>query len=388
MTIKKDYRSRRSVLSPALLALCGVLAYVPVSQAGFEFIAPIMPDIEKKLLDEEAAMKKEKPGTSDQALQPLPALGDAQQAEVGQTGVSQEMLLPIEGPPAFVSDMQGTKTVEGFARDVPLVLAVTQIVPPDYKFVFDEEIDPGMVVDWQGGQSWDLVLENLTRSYNLHIAIADKVVYIKKPQSTNFAQYFAPKPPPSPFVPDETGLMPSKEPVVAQNADEGPISLAQDLSEGEDDLEAIDMAEMSFGDPLPLLPDLIDGMPATVDDEDEGYKMTSLRPDQITKKGLSIGKSKKDQLEDPKNIWKATSGQTLRAILKNWSESLGVSLVWAADFDYPVQAEISIKGSYVDAVTTLLDGLSDANPRPLGRLHKNKTTGKPVLIVETGQLTS
>lgn len=385
MITKKAYRSKDLFLACAVFVACGASAFVPCAHAGFEFIAPITPDIEKKLLEEDSVAQAVQDPAAD--LAPLPGLPEMN-AGAAQADVSQQPLPPVERPLSFVSDMQGADAIEGFARDVPLVLAVTQIVPPEYKFVFDEEIDPGMVIDWQGGQSWDLVLENLTRSYDLNIAIADRVVYIKRPDSDNFVEYFAPKPASTPFVPDASGYAPA---MVAENQPESnePISLAQDMSDAsQDDLQAVDMAEMSFGDPLPLLPDLIDGMPASVDDDDEGYEMTSLQPEQITKKALSIGKSKKDQLEDPKNIWKATSGQTLRAILKNWSESLGVSLVWAADFDYPVQAEISIKGSYVDAVTTLLDGLSDADPRPLGRLHKNKTTGKPVLIVETGQLTS
>ncbi len=50
--------------------------------------------------------------------------------------------------------------IEGFGDDMPLALALRQIVPPRYAFVFGDKINPGMLVSWRGGKAWNLVLED------------------------------------------------------------------------------------------------------------------------------------------------------------------------------------------------------------------------------------
>lgn len=86
--------------------------------------------------------------------------------------------------------------------------------------------------------------------------------------------------------------------------------------------------------------------------------------------------------------WSAMKNQTLRQTLTAWSEQIGASLVWSSEYDYPLQTDVRIQASYADAVRTLLDGFSKAEPRPIGRLFKNDKVGaQPVLIVETQRLT-
>ena len=85
--------------------------------------------------------------------------------------------------------------------------------------------------------------------------------------------------------------------------------------------------------------------------------------------------------------WIARNGDTLRTVLQNWSQQANVSLVWASDFDYPLQTDIRIQGTYPEAVRTVLAGFSKANPKPVGRLHKNSGVGaQPVLLVDTARL--
>lgn len=86
--------------------------------------------------------------------------------------------------------------------------------------------------------------------------------------------------------------------------------------------------------------------------------------------------------------WKAIKGQTLRQTLTAWAQEAGASLVWSSEYDYPLRTDVRIQSSYADAVRTLLDGFSKAEPRPIGRLFKNDKVGaQPVLIIETQRLT-
>ena len=87
--------------------------------------------------------------------------------------------------------------------------------------------------------------------------------------------------------------------------------------------------------------------------------------------------------------WQAQKDETLRHALTEWSQRVGVSLVWSSEYDYPLQTDLRIKAAYPDAVRTLLAGFSKAQPRPLGRLFKNAQVGAaPVLIIETQRLTN
>jgi hypothetical protein len=86
--------------------------------------------------------------------------------------------------------------------------------------------------------------------------------------------------------------------------------------------------------------------------------------------------------------WTGEKDSTLRAVLTDWSQHSGVSLVWSSEYDYPLQTAVRVEGNYPDAVRTILAGFSKAEPRPLGRLFKNKSLGgQPVLVVETQRLT-
>lgn len=81
--------------------------------------------------------------------------------------------------------------------------------------------------------------------------------------------------------------------------------------------------------------------------------------------------------------WSADAGATLRSVLSRWSREAGVQLYWSSEYDYPLQADVMLNGTYEKAVSTLLDGMRDAQPRPLGRLHPNPPDGPAVLIIET-----
>ena len=53
----------------------------------------------------------------------------------------------------------------------------------------------------------------------------------------------------------------------------------------------------------------------------------------------------------PKPVWTATVGQSLRAVIKSWSDRANYTLDWKADtLDYPIDAPLRFEGSYEDAV--------------------------------------
>lgn len=66
----------------------------------------------------------------------------------------------------------------GFGRDLPLALALSQVVPPEYTYAFGTDIDAGSNVSWQGGKPWNEVLNDMLASQNLRAVISGTQVTI------------------------------------------------------------------------------------------------------------------------------------------------------------------------------------------------------------------
>ena len=80
--------------------------------------------------------------------------------------------------------------------------------------------------------------------------------------------------------------------------------------------------------------------------------------------------------------WHAEKGQTLKAILDDWSKIAHVQLYWSTDYDYKLNTDVAFGGSYEDAVGKLLNQFSAVKPQPYGQLHRNPETGN-ILVVNT-----
>ncbi len=71
-------------------------------------------------------------------------------------------------------------TIEGFGSDLPLALALRQIVPAHYAFSFGSGVNPGESVSWDGGKPWNEVLADTLDTIDVQYKIDDKKVILKK----------------------------------------------------------------------------------------------------------------------------------------------------------------------------------------------------------------
>lgn len=152
----------------SLVALIGVTA-VPAF-AGFEFNPPprAVPPVAQT--------------APDAAAQP-PSL---------ETGGP---LTPMPIEPVAESDIMGTPPlpvasqnrkqemdvrVNGFGKDVPLNLALGQIIPPAYRVDFAAGVDQNMLVSWNGNnRPWADVVDQILRTVNLTVGLNGNVIAIK-----------------------------------------------------------------------------------------------------------------------------------------------------------------------------------------------------------------
>lgn len=237
-------------------------------------------------------------------------------------------LYALEGTSAGYSSYE---VADGFGRDLPLVMAIRQIVPSQFGFVFDDGIDLNSRVSWQGGRPWDTVLQDTLSPLGLSAAVRGNVVSISR----------------------RTGMMQS----ASGAAMGGPVVMT-------DTINASTNVPMT-PTPVAMLP-----TPPADDMMAGGYMGTPAN----TSASLASNTS-----------WTAPRNSTLRTILEDWSTRVGVELYWASEYDYPIQTAVSIQGTFEEAVQTLLKGLSQSRPRPLARLHPNLPDGPAVLVIETRQ---
>ena len=66
----------------------------------------------------------------------------------------------------------------GFGRDLPLALALSQVVPPEYSYAFGQNVDVGSTVSWQGGKPWNEVLNEMLAPSGMVSIIQDRQVTI------------------------------------------------------------------------------------------------------------------------------------------------------------------------------------------------------------------
>ena len=67
----------------------------------------------------------------------------------------------------------------GFGRDLPLALALSQVIPSNYTHGFSEGIKTGTTVSWEGGKAWNVVLNDMLRPRNLTAVIQGNQVIIQ-----------------------------------------------------------------------------------------------------------------------------------------------------------------------------------------------------------------
>ncbi len=71
----------------------------------------------------------------------------------------------------------------GFGRDLPLALALSQVVPPEYSYAFGQDVNVGATVSWQGGKPWIEVLNEMLAQNGMVAIIDNNQITIQNAQS-------------------------------------------------------------------------------------------------------------------------------------------------------------------------------------------------------------
>lgn len=65
---------------------------------------------------------------------------------------------------------------------------------------------------------------------------------------------------------------------------------------------------------------------------------------------------------DAANEWDVRSGETLSQLLHRWGDDAGYTIVYQADTDFVLQADVVIRGTFSEASGQVIESFSNANP--------------------------
>jgi hypothetical protein len=251
---------------------------------------------------------------------------------------SRPTAMTLSRPVAQDSDQ---KIVAGFADNVPLSVALRQVLPESIGFSAAQDVSLDTAVSWQGGDAWRSVLGRMLQPANLTYKETGRMVHIVRSAGGGL---MAP-----PALEDR-----ARE-VDARMGGERPVSL----------LAQTPRSASSY-DPAPS----------------SGKYLVPPMGSAPVVSSVSYG-APSYQGQAVSDVWFGGKGETLRGVLRKWADRAGVDLSWQSEHDFPLQASVSFPGSFQEAARLILIGFENAEPQPYGELFSNQSAGQSVLVIRT-----
>lgn len=330
----------------------------------------------------------------------------------------------------------------GFGTDIPLALAMGQIVPSTFSYSFASNVAPGLKISWNGGKPWNQVLNESLAPHGLQAKIVGTAVIVRtvsggasaldetarlpdhamsdfsaqsqealmrekatteavaepagtqvslrgegtadnyprrSPQKKNFrGSIFTPDekkgnsaPPPPAMEVDHAVIIENEVRGSAMPPRDADVAAAFEPAAPASMLRAIPAAAPT---PLTTTQKISYADEAVID-----------RASVLTERDVpGVVENNSSKTLDPFEVsfWRAEANENLQDVLKSWSETAGVEVLWDSGYDYKLPAAISLHGTFPDAVSKVFSLYGKVEPRPQGRLHPNLPKGPSVLLVE------
>lgn len=427
-------------LSSLLLVTSGICLLSQPSHAGFQWSPPPKP-LESKV---ESRTDMMPPPSEGGPLMPAMPQGTVEATDLKTAPASGQISSQISSAPLMaapaVTPVKATTenqpapstyaVIQGFGSDIPLALALRQIVPPQYGYVFDPDINQGTKISWNGDKPWDEVLNHALKPAGYTATVSETSVHILKSAPIT-----------TPAIPPEmTTGKPMLAPTAAEEVSHHPVAApektntrevyirrnmvnkeVENRAPGEPEtvadntsvtLKATDPATekssgiwskinpINWSSPSPVVVET-DKVSANAGHVLTGSETTTAGPTVLLSRAPgevshattnattdTIAVAKAGPITNTADIreWKAGAGDSLKTTLRNWSESANVQLYWVPAQDYALPENITLQGNYTDAVGQLLGSYNASKQRPVGRLHPNLPNGPAVLIIEPATL--
>ena len=255
---------------------------------------------------------------------------------------------PVEKVIADVTSSNASRAVEeeakvvGFGSDMPLALALRQVVPANFSYSFAESVNPGQRVSWNGGKAWFDVVREMVQPIDLNVEIRGRVVHLYPTQMNVPAVEAEPQP-----VVEEIEVQAALSPMsITEQANAAPM-----MQEDEMLSPMPETARTAIRDPGESVEDVVD--------------MAETAPEQIAFENAEP--SALQNIEPASGgplFWEAQKGESLKSTLSSWSETSNVELVWEADYDYKLDSSVLASGEFSEALSVVLSQAMEEGNTP------------------------
>ncbi|MCB1651652.1 MAG: TcpQ domain-containing protein [Alphaproteobacteria bacterium] len=240
-------------------------------------------------------------------------------------------------------------SVEGFGSDMPLALALRQVVPAAYSFSFGPGVNPGVRVSWSGGKPWGEVVQDMVAPLGLAVRIQERRVHISSAegvQSMNDA----------PVVPEgnrgQSLQLSASQSLSVEEA-------VKSVDAGEDDVrrDAIqDPGEAPSEQPAQT-------QAALLGEEESDQDVATLEAD--AQMAAALEPAAGDARADVEPVYQARKGDSLKQTFDDWGRRSNVEVIWQASHDYQIDSDIAAGGGFEEALKSALSSLGEAGDAPM-----------------------
>jgi len=326
-----------SLYGSVFLALGMMLATQP-AYAGFQWISPAPSPAEAEQQVPPPAPQAYPPVQIIEGAHVLPAPPVAPTAPIAAKPLKMQETVSHPAAP------EPEQVVRGFADNVPLSVALRQVLPQEVGFSVAQDVSLGTLVSWKGGSPWRQVMKEMLLPAGLSIKEQGQLVHVVRATET------------SPALTSTLSVPPAKA----------------------------TLPPMDGGKPMALLPPASNLPVRSIPEHGAplgaaGY----LAPPPGASSPLPVSMPAPYVMDKTIDAWTGNKGDTLQKVLEAWAHRAHVELSWQAEYDFPLQASVTLNGSFEEAVRGMLGGFQEARPQPVGFLYNNQAAGQTVLVIQT-----
>lgn len=234
----------------------------------------------------------------------------------------------------------------GFGTDIPLSLAVKQIVPDGYKVQIAPGVDANVPVSWKEGGGWKQAIVGAAKGAGYTAVVGADTVRISKSGGAKIEVAESVEPQVAP-----TGKAQARKEAV-ERARRAPPARVSERPRRERVVhqrrvrsEVIEEDTVSGGG-FVMVPPRVARVSQSVEVVDA--------------KGRAGGPAK--VAIAPRAEWIVREGENLQSVLRDWSSKEGWKMVWESEFRYQIASAAKFDGDFVQATSELVRSMSHIRP--------------------------
>ena len=255
----------------------------------------------------------------------------------------------------------------GFGKDMPLALAIQQILPPGYAYSFAKSVNPGERVSWNGGKQWNLVLSETLEPLGLSARISDKTVAIVPSVGELSSSTTSP-------TSEEAGDIYAIEPA---------SGIEQEIRSPEINTETLPSQRLIIRDPgeqeaeqpsvskSALLKPLENTVSTPMDTDNETQNLSS----------ETIATQEAAMPVNGDHKWSAQAGDSLKKVMYDWAKKADIQIIWEASHDYTLSADFASSEPVGIALENLMKTALQNEAIPAYRMLNNSAKKNQMALI-------